>query len=70
MGRALGALAAAAAQEKPGLTFPRYALSGRSFSAIYDFDDAEQMKKLGAYLGGWKTIGPAQGQPFRVNLLC
>ncbi len=57
------AFESAAAQGKPGLSFPRLVLTGRHFPAVWNFNDAVQMKKIGEYFGGWKTVRPVQDQP-------
>lgn len=55
---------AAASKGQPGPSLPAFIMQGLEYEHAYvDFADAAQMKKVGDYIGGWKTIGPAQGQP-------
>lgn len=57
------AFESAVTQRLGGLSLPRYMLTCTQWSARIDYNDNDQMSRIGNWLGGWKTIGPAQGQP-------
>lgn len=60
------AFESAAMQGQDGLSLPRYMLTATRWPAIVSYDDRPHMDKIGAWLGGWKTIGPVQDQPERM----
>lgn len=53
----------ASAQGQPGLSLPRLLLTRTVWPATVDYKNKKRMNDIGNYLGGWKTIGPTQGQP-------
>jgi hypothetical protein len=56
----------AAVNNKATIPLGRYMQVGTTLPAVVDFKNQKQMKQVGEYLGGWKTIGLVQNQPQNV----